>query len=110
MAKKTTEYCGVTFEVYTSNIHPVAPITGYDYDEIYKVYDRPSRAKVGIWHDWCEWVDEMLHAGYKCGIEISGHSCFSFSITGSIRNDDTDEVYDIFITRDHNRLYKHRAI
>lgn len=110
MSKKTTEYCGETFEVITSNMYPVAPITGYNYDEIYEVYDRPSSTKVDIWHYWCRWCDEMIKAGYKCGIQISGRSCNFFSITGSIRKDETNEVYDIWITHRHNRLYIHRAI
>lgn len=110
MAKKTTEYCGETFEVITSNMYPVAPITGYNWDEIYEVYDRPSTDKIYTWRYWCRWVDEMREAGYKCGIQISSHNTWQFTITGSIRKDETDEVYDIWITKKHNRLYIHRAI
>lgn len=110
MAKKTIELCGETFEVINSNMHPVAPITGYDFDQIYKAYARPSVSKIYTWRYWCRWVDEMRESGYKCGIEISSHNVFQFSIAGSIRKDETDEVYDIVITKEHNRLYTHRAI
>ena len=99
---------GETFEVHTSRMHPVAPITGCNRDEIYDVYGRPSQRKVGIWHDWCKWCDEMNQQGYTCGIEISSHSSNFFSIAGSIRKD--GETYDIYITYAHNRLYKHFPI
>lgn len=102
---KYVELCARTFEVHTSKAHPVAPITGYDYDEIFDVYGRPSSYKVAIWHEWCEWCEDMNRNGFDCGIQIDGHNCNFFTISGSIRQG--DDVVDIWITAQHNRLYKH---
>ena len=105
---KTIELCGETFETHTSRMHPVAPITGCNRVEIFEVYGRPSQRKVNIWLYWCDWCERMNKQGYKCGIEISSHSCNFFSISGSLRTE--DEVYDLQITYAHNRLYKHQSL
>lgn len=102
------ELCGETFEVHTSRMHPVAPITGCDRDEIFEAYGRPSQRKVNIWRYWCNWCEEMNKNGYKCGIEICSHSSNFFSISGYIRTE--DETWDIYITYAHNRLYKYQAL
>lgn len=102
---KTINFAGVTFELHDSKMHPVAPITGYNYHEIYEVYDRPSDAKVSIWHDWCKWVNAMRDAGYECGIQIESHNCMFFTITGSVRTG--EHTYNLWITAAHNRCYKY---
>lgn len=102
---RTIVLCGEIFEVHKSNANNVAPITGYNWDEIFDVYGRPSTYKVDIWHYWCRWCNDMNKSGYKCGIEISSHNCNFFTISGSVRKD--DEVIDIWITARHNRAYVH---
>lgn len=100
---KYVELGGISFEEHKSKMHPVAPITGCNRDEIFDHYDRPSNTKISIWNDWCDWCDKMNRLGFTCGIEISGHNCNFFTITGSVRKD--DEVLHLWITASHNRLY-----
>lgn len=105
---KYVELASVEFEVHTSRMHPVAPITGYNRDEIFECYSRPSMTKVSIWNEWCNWCDEMNKQGYTCGIQIESYNCNFFTITGSVRK--KDDVVDIWITHKHNRMYRHYDI
>ena len=105
---KYTKLAGISFEEHTSRNHSVAPITGYNRDEIFECYSRPSQTKVSIWNSWCNWCDEMNKLGYSCGIQIKSHNCSFFTITGSVRKD--DEVIDLWITLMHNRMYRHYSI
>lgn len=105
---KYTNLAGINFEEHISRNYPVAPITGYNRDEIFEHYGRPSKTKVSIWNDWCDWCDEMNKLGYSCGIEISSHNCYFFTIAGSVRKD--GEVIDLWITAKHNRMYRHYTI
>lgn len=99
---------GADFEVHTSRMYPVAPITGCNRAEIFQCYGRPSNVKVSIWNDWCDWCEEMNKDGWKCGIEIASHNINFFTIAGSLRND--DETYDLYITASHNKIFKHFPI
>ena len=45
------ELCG---EVSRVSINPLE--YGWDKDEIFDVYGRPSCTKVSIWHSWVEWA------------------------------------------------------
>lgn len=118
MASKVMRIAGETFEVVNTPITS-APITKYDYDQIYYVYKNPSESKRKVWHYWCDWVD-FVHKCYgncECGIEIGGHNCMMFSINGQIRFYETytyngkeyrhcTKVYSIWITKEHNRIYE----
>lgn len=100
------------FEVITSNLHNVAPITGCNRNEIYEAYGVCSRTKIDIWHSWCDWCEELnKQPNIECGIQIESHNGYQFTISGSIRvtwnEGDLPKVYDIYITKAHNRLYKH---
>lgn len=94
-----------SFEVITSRMHPVAPITGCNRGDIYEVYSRPSQRKVNIWDYWCDWCNAMNDSGWECGIQIESHNINFFTITGSLRGN--GDTYDLWITASHNRLYKH---
>lgn len=103
--KKTITINGEEFELCnatTVNRHDRF-ITGAAYDEIYDVYDRPSSAKVNIWHAWCNWCSECNAKIGACGLRISGHNCNQFSISGNVTFE--GHVYHLWITRDHNRAY-----
>lgn len=105
---KYTNLAEVPFEDHISRNHPVAPITGYNRNEIFECYAKPSKIKVSIWNSWCDWCDDIKELGYECGIEISSHNCNFFNITGSLRKD--GEVIDLWITAKHNRMYRHYPI
>ena len=103
---KTVEINGQWFEIHTSRMHPVAPITGCNINAIYEAYHRPSTTKVKIWNEWCMWCNEINNLpNVECGIKIESYSCFTFTITGSLRVN--NNVYDLRITQCHNYLYKH---
>lgn len=104
--KKTKVVNGVSFELHISNMHPVAPITGCNEYAIYEEYQDPSPLKVHLWKNWCKWCRELNEVGIECGIEIGSKNCFMFTIKGSLRYN--DKVYDLYITKDHNRIYEHR--
>lgn len=62
-------------------MHTVAPITGYNKDEIFDVYARPSSTKQYIWRDWCNWCDEVNKIeNVRLGIEIASHNHNIFTI------------------------------
>ena len=105
---KTLTINGIIFELHTSRMHNVAPITGCHRDEIFEVYGKPSVYKVGVWNNWCDWCRQVNNLGYECGIQIESHNCNFFTITGSLRMN--EEVYDLYITRSHKRIYKHQPI
>lgn len=81
----------------------VTPITGYigNENDIYCSYYRPSSEKVKIWQSWLEWASECENIK---SFYISGHNCMQFTISGLIYIN--DEPYNIYITREHNRLKK----
>lgn len=105
---KYTLLAEVPFEDRTSRNYPVAPITGYNRNEIFECYSKPSKIKVSIWNEWCDWCDDMKELGYECGIEIHSYTHQFFTIAGSVRKD--DEVIDIWITANHKRMYRHYPI
>ena len=88
------ELCG---EVSRDSIDPLE--YGWDEDEIYCAYGRPSCTKVSIWHSWVDWArksDAML--------KIGSHNCNFFTIEGIARKD--DQPYFLRITARHYRAYK----
>lgn len=72
--------------------------------EIYKAYVKPSRNKVGVWDSWCSWATEIIRGGGTVNMEISGHSCHTFSIVARVRLRNGNR-YKVYITRDHNRAW-----
>lgn len=81
----------------------VTPVTGYlaCENDIFSFYKSPSLAKLEIWHSWIIWASECKNIK---SFYISGHNCMQFTISGLIYIN--DEPYNIYITRDHNRLIK----
>lgn len=72
---------------------------GWDDDEIFDAYGRPSCTKVSIWKSWVEWArnnDAML--------KISSHNCNFFTIEGIAMED--GQLYFLRITARHHRAYK----
>ena len=103
---KTVEINRQWFEIHMSRMHPVASITGCNINAIYKAYRNPSATKVKIWNEWCMWCNEINNLpNVKCGIQIESHNFSSFTISGSLRF--KNKVYDLWITKYHNYLYKH---
>lgn len=104
MKRQTLTINGKTFELFKSKTSESEPIIrGAVYDEIYDVYGRPSELKVNIWHEWCEWCYDLNKNGMPCELWIAGHSCFSFTIDGKVQYN--GHVYQLWITRVHNRAY-----
>ena len=88
------ELCG---EVARVSINPLE--YGWDDDEIFDAYGRPSCTKVSIWHSWVDWArksDAML--------KIGSHNCNFFTIEGIARKD--GQPYFLRITARHYRAYK----
>ena len=105
MKRKTLEINGEFFELFKADAGASARFTGTGaaYDAIYEAYDRPSIAKVQIWHDWCDWCYTLNQNGIPCTLEIGSHTFSQFSINGKIKFD--GHVYDLWITKCHNRAY-----
>ena len=72
---------------------------GWDEDEIFDVYGRPSCTKVSIWHSWVEWA---RNSGAM--LKIGSHNCNFFTIEGIARKD--GQPYFLRITARHYRAYK----
>lgn len=88
------ELCG---QISRTCINPLE--YGWDYDEIFDVYGRPSCTKVSIWKSWVEWArynDAML--------KIGSHNCSFFTIEGIAAND--NQPYFLRITARRYRAYK----
>lgn len=100
---RTFELNGITFELITPR-YTINPYHGYFCDEncIFNWYDRPSIYKVEIWRDWLNWARET--EGIKA-FEISSANGFQFTI-GGLYIDENGNEYNIYITRDHNRIFK----
>ena len=101
---KTIEINGHVFEVIKRRTPIEANLRhvfGCDSD-IYKCYDRPSQYKVAIWHNWLEWA---LNTNNVASFYISGHNCMQFTISGCYQDPNTGDIYNLYITRDHNRAY-----
>ena len=88
------ELCG---QVSRASINPLE--YGWNDDEIFDAYGRPSCTKVSIWKSWVEWA---RNNGAK--LKISSHNCNFFTIEGIARKD--DQPYFLRITARHYRAYK----
>ncbi len=109
MRRATEKYVtinGVTFELYDDGRLDNGTIrTGAVYDEIRRVYDRPSQRKIATWTGWCNWAFKCIKNGIDVGIEIVSHNVMMYSITGEVRDLDGTK-YELWITRDHNRAFR----
>ena len=105
MKKGIVRINGIEFELFKADAGASVKFTGTgaDYDEIKSVYGRPSEFKINIWHFWCEWCYKLNKNGMPCELWIATHTGFSFSIGGKVQYE--GHVYDLWITRDHNRAY-----
>lgn len=72
---------------------------GWNDDEIFDVYGRPSCTKVSIWKSWVEWA---RNSGAR--LKIGSHNCNFFTIEGIVRKD--GQPYFLRITASHYRAYK----
>ena len=88
------ELCG---EVSRDSIDPLE--YGWDEDEIYCAYVRPSCTKVSIWHSWVAWARKS-----DASLKIGSHNCNFFTIEGIARKD--GQPYFLRITASHYRAYK----
>lgn len=101
---KTMEINGATFEV----IRPRNPqafedvlrrLDRYAFRSVYDCYDRPSDYKVRAYEMWHDWYSIM---GEECTyFGVSGYNSMQFTLQ-ALYEDETG-VYEIRITRDHNR-------
>lgn len=105
MKRQTLTINGVEFELFKADAGASVKFngTGADYDEIKSVYGRPSELKVNIWRTWCNWCFELNASDNPCELWIAGHNCFSFTIDGKVQYN--GHVYQLWITRAHNRAY-----
>lgn len=99
--KKTITIGNQTFTVEGTTTGSKSFYGGASYDEIERVYRKPSSYKVDIWHDWCKWAYD-----YDAMLEISGHNCNFFSISGKVINPSDGKVYALWITYANNRAYE----
>lgn len=88
------ELCGQVSRVF---INPLE--YGWDRDEIYDAYGRPSCTKVSIWHSWVDWARKN-----NAMLKIGSHNCNFFTIEGIVKQD--GEPYFLRITARHYRAYK----
>lgn len=104
---KTIEINGVSFEltIPRKEVHAIERDKWDGYNAIFECYDRPSIYKQDIWEEWFKWAVDTI--GVR-SFYICGHSCMTFSIAG-LYEDANGEQYNLYITRDHNRVIKVNA-
>ena len=88
------ELCG---EVSRVSIDPRE--YGWDDDEIFDAYGKPSCTKVSIWHSWVDWARKS-----GAMLKIGSHNCKFFTIEGIANKD--GQPYFLRITARHYRAYK----
>ena len=105
MRNRVVTINGKVFELFMADAGASVKFryTSADYDEIKRVYGRPSEYKIAIWHEWCEWCYNLNKNGMPCELWIARHNCMLFSIGGKVQYN--GHVYQLWITRDHNRAY-----
>ena len=70
-----------------------------DKDDLFRKYKKPSSMKLAIWHDWCDWAEDIGDTY----IQVRGANYNFFSIEGLTLVD--GNRYYIEITHSHNYLY-----
>ena len=88
------ELCG---QVSRVSMNPLE--YGWNDDEIFDVYGRPSCTKVSIWHSWVDWARKN-----GAMLKIGSHNCNFFTIEGIATKD--GQSYFLRITASHYRAYK----
>lgn len=93
-------YDGEWFDLDKKNPVPFESILS-GYRDIYDAYERPSRTKVAIWHQWEKWFER------NDGIcTICSKNCNYFSIEGFFTDRSTGKRYYAYITYANHRLYE----
>ena len=102
---KTMNINGEVFDVVKPR-HAVTPLfypCGFDSNDIYNHYERPSARKVNIFNYWRNWYYETQ--GVTC-LFISSANTFQFSLAGNYCDPETGEFIGVLkITAAHNRIY-----
>ena len=70
-----------------------------DRDDLYRKYMKPSPIKLAIWHDWCDWAEDLGDTY----IQVRGANPNFFSIEGLTLGGGVNWYY-IEITHGHNHL------
>ena len=70
-----------------------------DKDDLFRKYKKPSEIKLAIWHDWCDWAEDIGDTY----IQVRSANPNFFSIEGLTLGD--DNWYYIEITHGHKHLY-----
>lgn len=76
----------------------------WGYSNIWNAYDRPSDAKVSIWHEWENWFRRNFDKDHR-DYFISSRNGYFFTIEGKIKLDDGTAYY-LKITAYNNYAYK----
>ena len=87
-----------TQEVKSSSFVSIAKIGHYA--DIWEAYGRPSRIKISIWEDWCEWFESNRG---ECW--ISSRNSSLFTITGYVF-DERDNMYFCTITKSYHYCWR----
>lgn len=70
--------------------------------DLYSHYEKPSKAKIGIWNAWVDWA---LESPVNC-LTVTSANTWQFTISAVLYDPETDEDLGlIHITSAHNRLY-----
>lgn len=70
-----------------------------DRDDLFRKYKKPSNIKLEIWHDWCDWAEDLGDTY----LQVRSANPNFFSIEGLTLGD--DNYYYVDITHGHNYLY-----
>ena len=70
--------------------------------DLYAHYEKPSKKKIEIWHNWLDWA---LETPVDC-FNVTSANTQQFTIEGVLYDEETGEdIGLICITKSHNRLY-----
>ena len=99
--RKTIEIKGVTFEVEKPSQYRLNPWRGFL--NIHECYGRPSSIKVAIYEDWKNWFLNNEDADFSVeALGVISYNCNFFTIGAIVEY--CDKLYNITITRSHNRI------
>ena len=89
---------GYRFEYVPKGIRP-RPIVG---ENLYAVYEDPSRRKLGIWQKVVDMARELN--AYNFG--ITSYNTFMFVVEFDVDDPDSGECMHVRLTRDHSYIGK----
>lgn len=101
MKNKTINIGNEYFTLHTRTTVDASKLGNYSNStaDIYKFYEKPSKAKVSIWNEWVEWAKEN-----NAEISIASGNHHTFTIQGKVTVDNV--LYYVYITKTANHLYK----